>query len=78
MSENEEVNFSLGLRKVITLTFEEDNVPEVDLGNSSPMEAYAALTAALQTVNLLIPHCNIFANGKEVLSVMDFSEEDPD
>lgn len=75
MTTPENEDFDLGI-EVITLTFRDGDVPDVDLGDCSPMQAYSALTAALQTVNLLIPHCEISANGKAVLSVVDLSDED--
>ena len=74
MSESEE--FGYGLNIITITTRDKESVPEVDLGSVSPMEAFGILNAAIQTVNLLIPHCDISTNGKQILSIMDLDAED--
>jgi hypothetical protein len=69
----DEIDFDL---QVITISHKRNDPPSVDIGNASPMEAYGVLAAAMQTINLLIPHCTISSNGKELLSILDYSDDD--
>ena len=74
MSDDEDFNLDVN---ILTITVRKDNdLPEVDIGNMNPIEAFGLLTAAIQTVNLLIPHCDILSNGKEILSILDLDPED--
>lgn len=64
-------------REIITITIEQGYVPAVDIGDMDPLLAYGALSAALQTINLLIPHCDIDSNGKAVLRTTDMTDDEP-
>lgn len=65
----------LGLR-VITIVIRDGNEPPtVDLGDCSPILAYGVLHAVMDSVDILIPHCNIDANGKPMLSILDSDDD---
>jgi hypothetical protein len=76
MSNTETEEFDFGFQ-IITITLSsEEELLSIDLGGVSPLLALAIFGNAIETLNMLVPHCNVFANGQEVVSVVDFIDDD--
>lgn len=80
-SPEEEFNFDLEV-KVITITHRgESDIPEVDIGSFSAIEAMVLLRSAAETLDLLVPHFNVSANGEPRLRInegVELGTEDDD
>jgi hypothetical protein len=76
MSDVEPEEFDFGFQMITISISSEDEPLSIDLGGVSPLLALAILGNAIETLNMLVPHCNVSANGQEVVSVVDFIDDD--
>lgn len=63
---------------ILTITANVDQPPAVDIGGMSILEAYTIIKAALDTLDLMIPHCNIASNGTPIITVQEDTIEPPE